>query len=66
MSHLVVFRFHNGRPLGAAHRFRPMYDFGYVALDILWAYPEDSGTYSVVAKNQVILLAVLYCRNVCN
>ncbi len=30
-----------------------MYDFGYVALDILWAYAEDSGTYAVVAKNQL-------------
>ncbi len=30
-----------------------MYDFGYVALDLLYAYPEDSGTYTVVAKNQL-------------
>uniref|UniRef100_A0A914XE33 Ig-like domain-containing protein n=1 Tax=Plectus sambesii TaxID=2011161 RepID=A0A914XE33_9BILA len=45
--------YHNGRPLTAAHRFRPMFDFGYVALDILYAYPEDSGTYTVVARNQL-------------
>jgi len=25
-----------------------MFDFGYVALDILYAYPEDSGTYTLV------------------
>lgn len=49
----IYFRYHNGRPLTAAHRFRPMFDFGYVALDILYAYPEDSGTYTVVARNQL-------------
>uniref|UniRef100_A0AC34G866 Ig-like domain-containing protein n=1 Tax=Panagrolaimus sp. ES5 TaxID=591445 RepID=A0AC34G866_9BILA len=39
---MTVEWFHNGAPLPAAHRFRPMFDFGYVALDILYAYPEDS------------------------
>ncbi|TKR69858.1 hypothetical protein L596_021954 [Steinernema carpocapsae] len=45
--------FHNGAPLAAAHRFRPMFDFGYVALDILYAYPEDSGKYTMVCKNEL-------------
>lgn len=45
--------YHNGAPLAAAHRFRPMFDFGYVALDLLYAYPEDSGTYTMVAKNEL-------------
>ena len=40
-------------PLAAAHRFKPMFDFGYVALDILYVYPEDSGTYTLVAKNEL-------------
>ena len=33
------------------HRFKTTYDFGFVALDILYAYPEDSGTYMCKAKN---------------
>ena len=34
------------------HKFKPMHDFGYVALDILYTYPEDSGTYTVQAHNK--------------
>jgi titin len=33
------------------NRFRTTYDFGFVALDILYAYPEDSGTYTCQAAN---------------
>jgi titin len=35
------------------HRFRTTYDFGFVALDILYAYPEDCGTYTCRATNQI-------------
>lgn len=31
---------HNGKPLTAGHRFRTIHDFSYVALDILYVYPE--------------------------
>lgn len=35
------------------HRFRPAYDFDYVALDLLGVYPEDSGVYTCQARNQM-------------
>ena len=45
--------FHNGQPLAVGHRFRTMYDFGFVALDILSALAVDSGTYEVRATNRL-------------
>jgi titin len=41
----------NGRPIQTGHRFKTTYDFGFVALDILYAYAEDSGTYMCKARN---------------
>lgn len=43
----------NGRPIAQGHRFKTTYDFGFVALDILYAYAEDTGTYMCKAKNAV-------------
>lgn len=34
-----------------AHRFVLSQDFGYAALNILYMYPEDSGTYTLVVRN---------------
>ncbi len=41
----------NGKPIPQGHRFRTTYDFGFVALDILYTWPEDSGTYECHAVN---------------
>lgn len=35
------------------HRFRPAYDFDYVALDLLGVYSADSGVYTCQARNQL-------------
>lgn len=33
------------------HRFRTFYDFGFVSLDILGVYAQDSGEYTCKAEN---------------
>jgi hypothetical protein len=37
----------------SGHRFRPIHDFGYVALDVIDLIPEDSGVYTCRATNLV-------------
>jgi len=57
--------YHNGKPLISGHRFKTTHDFGFVALDILYVYPEDSGEYVARAVNQVgedVTTAVLKCK----
>uniref|UniRef100_A0AC35GIM6 Ig-like domain-containing protein n=1 Tax=Panagrolaimus sp. PS1159 TaxID=55785 RepID=A0AC35GIM6_9BILA len=41
----------NDQPIMQAHRFVTSYDFGFAALNILYIYPEDSGTYTLVVRN---------------
>jgi hypothetical protein len=43
----------DGQLLRSGHRFRITYDFAYVALDLLWVYPEDNGEYYCKAINLV-------------
>jgi hypothetical protein len=43
--------FFNGKPLPYKNRFTPIYDFGYVAMNFGWIYPEDSGEYLCRATN---------------
>jgi len=43
--------FFNGKPLPFKNRFTPIYDFGYVAMNFGWVYPEDSGEYLCRATN---------------
>lgn len=45
--------FFNDEPLKVGHRFRPAYDFDYVALDLLSVYPIDSGIYTCRATNKL-------------
>uniref|UniRef100_A0A183TXY2 Immunoglobulin I-set domain protein n=1 Tax=Toxocara canis TaxID=6265 RepID=A0A183TXY2_TOXCA len=48
---LSVKWYKNGAPLPEASRFKPSCQFGFVTLDILYAYPEDNGVYECVVTN---------------
>ncbi|CAG5081156.1 Similar to sls: Titin (Drosophila melanogaster) [Cotesia congregata] len=50
-SNMKVEWFFNGKPLPHKNRFQPIYDFGYVAMNFGWVYPEDSGEYLCRATN---------------
>lgn len=43
--------YRNGKLLPIGHRYRTVYDLGYVSLDILYVYAEDSGEYVCRAVN---------------
>lgn len=45
--------YHNEKEVASGHRFRITQEFGYVALDILYTYPEDEGEYVCKAKNEL-------------
>lgn len=50
-ANLKIEWFVNGVAIKTGHRFKTTHDFGYVALDILYTYAEDSGTYMCKATN---------------
>lgn len=52
-SSMRVEWFFNDAPLKVGHRFKPAYDFDYVALDLLSVYPVDSGIYTCRATNSL-------------
>merc|ERR1711992_352592 len=55
----------NGKEVDFGHRFRMTFEFGYVALDILYTYPEDEGGYVCKAFNELgedITKAELKCK----
>lgn len=43
--------YRNGKPLPSGHRFRTLYDMGFISLDVLYIYAEDSGEYVCRAIN---------------
>lgn len=45
--------YRNGRLLPSGHRYRNIYDMGFVSLDILYVYAEDSGEYVCRAVNEM-------------
>merc|ERR1712045_981438 len=53
MGKLQVKWYHNGKEVDFGHRFRMTFEFGYVALDILYTYPEDEGEYVCKAFNEL-------------
>ena len=53
ITHLFVPKLNKLYPSFSAHRFRTFHDFGFVSLDILHFYAEDSGTYTCVARNSL-------------
>ena len=58
--------FKDGRPVTIGHRFRPIHDFGYVAMDIVGLISEDTGTYTIRATNNVgscEAVATLRCQS---
>ena len=57
--HLQVEWLKDGQPIMIGHRFRPIHDFGYVALDIIDTISEDSGTYTCRATN---LMGTCECK----
>lgn len=45
--------YRNGKLIPAGHRYRTVYDMGFVSMDILYVYPEDSGEYVCKAINDL-------------
>jgi titin len=43
--------YRNGKQLPSGHRYRTIYDMGFISLDILYIYAEDSGEYVCKAIN---------------
>ena len=44
--------FRDGKPLATGSRYKSVFEFGFVSLDISQFYPEDSGVYVCRATNE--------------
>ena len=61
--------FKDGRPVTIGHRFRPIHDFGYVAMDIVGVISEDTGSYTIRATNNIGScegVVTLRCQSKCH
>lgn len=52
--------YRNGKLLPSGHRYRNVYDLGFVSLDILYVYAEDSGECKCIMKKTFIFLREKY------
>ena len=43
----------DGRPIQASNRMSTLHDFGFVALDLKYTRPDDTGVYTCRAVNQL-------------
>ena len=43
----------DGRPIEASNRMSTLHDFGFVAMDLKYTRPSDSGRYSIRAVNSL-------------
>ena len=50
---LQVEWYYNGKVLQTGHRFRTSFEMGYVTLELLYTYAEDSGEYTCRAFNKL-------------
>ena len=58
--------YRNGKLLPTGHRYRTVYDLGFVSLDILNVYNEDEGEYVCRAVNEVgedFTKATIMCKS---
>lgn len=51
--HLRVEWYKDGKPIPASNRMSTLHDFGFVAFDLKYTRPGDSGTYTCKAVNQL-------------
>lgn len=60
--------YRNGKLLPSGHRYRTVYDMGFVSLDILYVYAEDTGEYVCRAVNkfgEARTKATITCKRKC-
>ena len=43
----------NGKPIQASNRMSSLHDFGFVALDLKYTRPDDTGSYTCRAVNDL-------------